>query len=124
MTPIDPAIAAAIKSSAAVVGLGIFSTLHTYLDKHPRSQALAQLAHALTTVNIPALRSAWVFLCRAVVDHADGEDVKALKDLSNAYTVAKPVIVARPEDDPALAALPKVAPPPIPAGTVKSWSGQ
>lgn len=61
------------------------STAHTFLDKHPRTQAFLRLAsHTLGPLNLPAMKAAGIALCRAVVAYED----KAAKPL---LTITGPV---------------------------------
>lgn len=58
--------------AALALAASAFSTVHTYLDKHPRVQAVLRLAaHCVGPLNLPAMKAAGVALCRAVVAYED-----------------------------------------------------
>lgn len=62
------------RDTALAVGLSAFSTIHTFLGKHPRAQAaLKALAHVAGPLNLPALKEAGIEFCRAVVAYEDGD---------------------------------------------------
>ena len=133
--------------AAAPVALAAFSTVHTFLDKHPRTQAvLAILAHAAGPLNLPALRDGVIKLARVIVAAADKKPTAAgalerfdrtAKAIAADFPEFAPVIEAVEHMDPAKAVelvrgwsegpsngpppLPDSAPAPVP-GTVKGWT--
>lgn len=82
------------------LGLATFSTVHTFLDRHPRLQAGLRLAaHIAGPFNLPAMRDGAVLLARAIVKVADEREYPTLY-------VAGPSGWQEPK--------PTVAPPPLP----------
>lgn len=122
---IDPTYLAA----AIPVALSALSTVHTFLDKHPRVQATAKLlAHLAGPLNLPAMRDAVVDIARAIVAHEDGDDATALVEAEKVVHPLGPLHVEVLDDgrtkitSPVPPPLPKEPEPTATTGTVKSWA--
>jgi len=127
--------------------LALFSTVHTYLGKHPRAQALAKLvAHAAGPLNLPAVWRGVVELARAIVavedaiEHpavpAPATDAPVWAEVREELATVTATVVSEPAAPPplpsnppsTLAALPEPAAAPASAaapgtvpGTVPHW---
>lgn len=130
MDVLDTTTRIATNPATIATALAAFSTVHTFLDKHPRTKALMKvLAHTAGPLNLPAMWRGYVELSKEVVK-ADEELEAPMKapeaELHEAdWNPDLPKTTTAAEDMATLGAqvlLSAHAPPPLPAaGTVKEW---